>query len=444
VAPDGRAKSIDLFDTSTVPMQNFHATWLAFFLCFFGWFGIAPLMPVVREDLGLTPEQVGNTAIASVAATAIARLLMGWLCDRIGPRKAYSLLLLVGSLPVAAIGLAQSYETFLLLRLAIGTIGASFVITQYHTSVMFAPNVVGTANATAAGWGNLGGGATQAFMPLLLAGVTTWVVDESLGWRVAMVVPGVMLLLMSFAYWRLTSDTPDGSPTARDSRVARRPQSSPQGLFREVARDGRVWALAVIYGTCFGMELTLNNVAALYYFDYFALDLRQAGLVVGLCGLTNLFARSVGGILGDRLGARWGLNTRVRLLGMIVLAQGFALIVFSRMSTLSLAIASMVLLGLCVQMASGATFAVVPFVNRRALGSVAGIVGAGGNVGAVAAGFLFRSPELPWPTAFLVLGFVALGVSTLSLAIRFAPEHDGAARAPVPPTGIATTAPAEA
>ena len=42
----------------------------------------------------------------------------------------------------------QSYESFLLFRLAIGVIGASFVITQYHTSVMFAPNVVGTANAT--------------------------------------------------------------------------------------------------------------------------------------------------------------------------------------------------------------------------------------------------------------------------------------------------------
>jgi NNP family nitrate/nitrite transporter-like MFS transporter len=61
---------------------------------------------------------------------------------------------------VIGVAFAQSYESFLFFRLAIGA-GASFVITQYHTSVMFAPKVVGTANAAAAGWGNAGGGARK-------------------------------------------------------------------------------------------------------------------------------------------------------------------------------------------------------------------------------------------------------------------------------------------
>ena len=183
----GKATKINLFNISTIPMRTFHMTWFAFFLCFFGWFGIAPLMAVVREDLNLTKAQVGNTIIASVAITVVARLFVGWLCDKIGPRKAYTWLLALGSIPVMTIGLADSYETFLLFRLAIGAIGASFVITQYHTSVMFAPNVVGTANATTAGWGNLGGGVTQMVMPLVLGGVMTFVAEESLGWRIAMV-----------------------------------------------------------------------------------------------------------------------------------------------------------------------------------------------------------------------------------------------------------------
>ena len=115
-------------------------------------------MAIVRDDLGLTKTQVGNTIIASVAATIFFRLIVGKLCDKYGPRLTYSWLLWVGSLPVMGIGLATSYESFLLFRLAIGIVGASFVITQYHTSVMFAPNVIGAANATTAGWGNVGGG----------------------------------------------------------------------------------------------------------------------------------------------------------------------------------------------------------------------------------------------------------------------------------------------
>jgi NNP family nitrate/nitrite transporter-like MFS transporter len=144
-------------------------TWFAFFLCFFGWFGIAPLMAIVREDLMLTKAQVGNTIIASVAITVLVRLLIGPLCDKYGSRLTYTWLLILGSLPVMAISLAQSYESFLLFRLAIGAIGASFVITQYHTSMMFAPNCIGTANATTAGWGNLGGGVTQMIMPLIFS-----------------------------------------------------------------------------------------------------------------------------------------------------------------------------------------------------------------------------------------------------------------------------------
>src|SRR5258707_778112 len=108
----GKANRIQLFNFSTPNMRAFHPAWLAFFFCFFAWFGIAPLMPVVRKELQLTKGQVGNIVVASVSATIFARLLIGWCCDRFGPRITYTWLLVLGSLPVIGIGLAHDYATF--------------------------------------------------------------------------------------------------------------------------------------------------------------------------------------------------------------------------------------------------------------------------------------------------------------------------------------------
>ena len=422
--PAGKATRIRLFSLSKPHMRTFHLTWFAFFLAFFGWFGIAPMMALVRDDLGLTRTQIGNTIIASVAMTILARLLIGWLCDRIGPRLAYSGLLVLGSIPVMCIGLAQNYETFLLFRLAIGVIGASFVITQYHTSVMFAPNVVGTANATTAGWGNMGGGVTQIVMPLVLTLVLMLGVNEAFGWRVAMVVPGVGLLLVGIAYYFLTQDSPYGN--YRELRAAGKmtPAPSVSGSFLEAARDYRVWALFVIYGACFGVELTINNVAALYYYDRFELNLATAGLIAGLFGLMNIFARTLGGMFGDKFGIKFGLRGRVMFMGGVLFMEGLALILFSQMATLFLAVGAMIIFSFFVQMSEGATFSVVPFINRKALGSVAGIVGAGGNAGAVAAGFLFRMESLTFGDALLLIGVVVVAVAPLAFLVRFSPQRE--------------------
>lgn len=430
-----KATRIRLFDFKSIQMRAFHMSWFAFHLCFFGWFGIAPLMAVVREDLDLSKAQIGNTIIASVAITILVRLIIGPLCDRFGPRRTYSWLLILGSIPVMGIGLVNSYESFLLARLAIGAIGASFVVTQYHTSVMFAPNVVGTANATTAGWGNLGGGTTQIVMPLIFAAVLTLGVSEAVGWRLAMIVPGIVLLITGIAYYLLTRDAPGGDYRElreRGELPANRNFTESFRAFAEAAGDYRVWALFVVYAACFGIELTINNIAAIYFFDRFSLDLKTAGLVAGLFGLMNLFARTLGGVGSDYCARRSGLKGRVNFLFIILLLEGLALVLFSQMAVLGLAIITMVVFSLFVQMAEGATYGIVPFINRKALGAVAGIVGAGGNAGAVLAGFLFRSESLSYEQGLFFLGLAVLFCSLFALAVRFSPavlaEEDQALR----------------
>lgn len=417
-----KANRIRLLTFSTPQMRAFHLSWFAFHICFFGWFGIAPLMAVVRDDLSLTQTQIGNTIIASVAITVIVRLLIGLLCDRLGPRKTYTGLLILGSLPVMGIGFANSFETFLLARLAIGAIGASFVITQYHTTMMFAPNVVGTANATSAGWGNLGGGTTQILMPLIFAGMLMLGVNEALGWRLAMVVPGIVMFITGIGYWFLTQDAPDGNFSdlrARGELPEATGENSATQSFLAAAKDIRVWALFIVYGLCFGVELTINNIAAIYFFDKFDLTLAMAGMIAGLFGLMNIFARTLGGVFSDLFAKQSGLKGRVRWLFIALVCEGIALVAFSQMHILSLAIGIMLVFSLFVQMAEGATFGVVPFINKKALGAVAGIVGAGGNVGAVSAAFLFRSESLSYQQGLFYLGVTVLVLASCVLVVRF-------------------------
>ena len=384
-------------------------------------------MAIIRDELDLSRSQLGNIIIASVAMTVLARLFVGWLVDRIGPRITYTYLLIFGALPVLFIGLSDSYETFLLFRLAIGVIGASFVITQYHTSVMFAPNIVGTANATAAGWGNLGGGVTQMVMPMIFALFVSLGFLEAEAWRYAMVVPGIAMILCGIAYYKWTTDFPEGNIadlSKADLDYKKRKKAEGKGSFLAAIKDRRVWALFLIYGACFGIELTINNIAAIYYHDYFQLDLKTAGLIAGVFGGMNLFARSLGGYFGDRSGMKWGLNGRARFLGMLILIEGLTLLLFSQMTLLPLAIASMVIFSLFVQMAEGATFSVVPFVNKKAIGTVSGIVGAGGNAGAVFAGFLFKIEAFSYSEALGILGIMVILTSASSLLIKFSSKDE--------------------
>ncbi|XXR39508.1 MFS transporter [Sorangium sp. So ce375] len=405
-------------------MRAFHLSWLAFFACFFAWFAVAPLMPVIKGEFGLTGAQIANINIAAVGITVAGRLLIGPLCDKYGPRVTYTCLLAFGAIPVIGIALAQSYEVFLFFRLLIGMIGSSFVITQYHTSVMFAPNVVGTANAASAGWGNAGGGVTQSTMPWVLAAVLSLGVSSSVGWRISMLVPGALMLVVAVLYWKFTQDCPQGN--YKDLRAAGvEIESGKKGgweVFKAAGRNYRAWMLFFTYGACFGIELFVHNVAASYYVDRFNLDLQTAGLAAGSFGLLALFARAMGGMLSDRLAQRKGLDARTTLLFVLMIGEGLGLLWFSQTKTVGMAVLAMICFGMFTHMACGATYALVPFVDRKALGGIAGIVGAGGNVGAVAAGLLLKAVG-DIQHCFALLGLAALATSVCAIVVRFTAAH---------------------
>ncbi len=406
---------LNIFSAKGIQMKTFHITWITFFFCFFGWFGVAPLMPLIREQLHLSKEQIGNIIIASVSATILARLIIGRLCDTLGPRLSYTILLVLGAIPVILIGLSNSYESFLLFRFVIGVIGASFVITQFHTSMMFAPNIVGTANAVAGGWGNLGGGVTNLVMPLVAgAFVALGYSSEADSWRYAMTVPGVILLIMAVIYYKYTKDTPQGNY----SEITRTAKVKTKGTFVMAMKDYRTWILALAYACCFGIEITVDNVAAIFFVDNFKTTMVMAGALAAIFGFMNLFARALGGIVSDKVGNVYGIKGKGLLLGLFLVLEGVAITFFAKSGSLPMAIVSMLIFALFLKMANGSTYSIVPFINKKAIGSVSGIVGAGGNLGAMLAGFLFKAKSLSYADAFLYIG---IAVAVIGVLVTFIP-----------------------
>lgn len=459
-----KATAFNLRNLQSIPIRTFWITSLAFFLCFFAWFGVVPFMPDVVQDLGLTPGQKWNSIVLAVTGTIFARLLIGKLCDRYGPRLCYTWLLTLGAIPVILTGFAQTPMQFLICRLLTGFIGASFVITQVHTSLMFAPRVVGTANATSAGWGNLGGGANRLGMPLIAALVIGFGAAETEAWRYSIVIAGILCFTMGLVYFFFTQDTPEGNFKDLEAAGTAPMLKKDQVGFFSALKDYRVWILFLIYASSFGIELTVYGTMDDYLQNTFQLERITAGNIVLSFALMNLFARTLGGFFADKFGKSNGLKGKVYFLSSVLIVQGAVLCSFSGISNLYLAISFLILFSLSVQMAEGATFSVVPFINKKAIGSISGIVGAGGNVGAFLAALLLkfksaaseraaieanqgfgeeviRSAQIAASAEAVSEGYLLIGITVVitgvtALGIRFSTKDEEVAQAELSESGV--------
>jgi len=250
-------------------------------------------------------------------------------------------------------------------------------------------------------------------------------VDKANSWRLAMVVPGVILLIMAVLYYKYTEDTPRGNY----ADIERTAATKKKGTFLLALRDYRTWLLALAYGACFGIEITIDNVAAVYFVDHFGATLVAAGLLAGIFGFMNIFARGLGGIVADRAGRAYGIKGKWVLLSGLLVFEGIGIAFFSLAPSLALAIAAMLGFALFLKMANGCTYSIVPFVNKEAIGSVSGVVGAGGNLGAMLVGFLFKSSSISYSQAFLYIGFGVAAVGALVLLVRLVAKEstEGAA-----------------
>ena len=473
------SEKFNALDFSKPNIRTLHITWVAFFLTFVMWFSHAPLKPLIMETFDMTLAQWKALLILNVALTIPARIVIGVLVDKFGPRAVFSTLLMISGVLCIVFASAQSYEQLAALRFAMGFVGAGFVIGIRMVGEWFPARHVGLAEGIYGGWGNFGSAAAAFTLPT----IALVVYGGEDGWRYAIGSTGVLAFFYGIFFYIKARNTPKGSTYFKPKKAGGLEVSSRKDFYFYLAMNIPMYLILAVlawklspagvgllsatatnaiyvillclcafqfsqiykvnkemlakggveedqkykfkqvaildwaYFVTFGSELAVVSMLPAFFLETFtSLSLAQAGMLGAAFAFMNLVARPGGGYISDKFGRRKSLT-------IFIAGLSVGYLIMSQVTggwPIALAVVAVMCCSFFVQAGEGAVFAMVPLVKRRMTGQIAGMAGAYGNVGGVT--FLTAYSFMDASTFFMVISGCALLVLVI---VQFLEEPEG-------------------
>ncbi|MFJ7309241.1 nitrate/nitrite transporter [Peribacillus frigoritolerans] len=362
------------------------ASFLYFDISFMIWVLLGALGVYITKDFGLSPAEKGLIVAIPILGGSFFRIVLGFLTDRIGPRKTAIGGMLVTMIPLFWGWLfGESLAELYLIGILLGVAGASFAAALPMASRWYPPHLQGLAMGIA-GAGNSGTLFATLFGPRIA---------ESLGWHNVMGLALIPLTIVFIIYILIAKDAPS------------QPPAKPLKEYFNVFKITDTWYFCILYSVTFGGFVGFTSFLSIFFVDEYGLTRIRAGEFVTLCVIAGSFFRPVGGFIADKIG---GVKLLMFLfIGLTICMFGISFL-YSLTAVTILLFIGMLFLG----MGNGAVFQLVPQRFSKEIGFITGIVGAAGGVG----GFLvpnilgtLKQITGTYATGFLV--FSAVGIVAL-------------------------------
>lgn len=448
-----------------------HLTWFAFFIIFVLWFNTAPLATAIRADLGLNVKQIRTVIVCNLALTIPARIIVGILLDRYGPRRVFSAILIYSVIPALWCASAQDYNQLVWSRIAMSVVGAGFVVGIRMMSEWFPAKDVGFATGIYGGWGNAGATFSTLVLPVVAAS-TAFLYGGQINWRLPVALTGIFAAIYGVFYFFSVQDTPPGRAFERAHSAAGIEVTSRKDfwllLIMNVPMVGALgimaWRLNIVkvlsqtqlyiawlvlvglylfqaytcwlanrellagkkryppvdryqfsqvvclqfaYFVTIGAALSVVSMLPMFFEKNFGLTPVVAGLMAAVYSVCNVYSRPAGGVLSDLFSRKWTLVS-------LSAGMGLSLMLMSRVDgswLLPQAIAVVIIMATFIQSGGGATYAIVPLIKKRITGQIAGNVGTYSNIAGIC--YLTLYSLLPAGAEGDAIFFQTLGFASL-------------------------------